>query len=112
MNDYNADPQPRRLSEDHYSLDVKVINEMGLHARPASLVVGIASKYPCEVTVRNGSKLVDAKSILQLLSLSAEMGTHLTLETRGDDALEAIRQLAELVENGFYDPPSDAPSTG
>jgi phosphotransferase system HPr (HPr) family protein len=112
MNDEYAGPEPRRLSDDHYSLEVTVVNEMGLHARPASLVVGVASKFPCEIAIKNGSKRVDGKSILQLLSLSAEMGSTLTIEARGGDALLAVRQLAELVENGFYDPPNEAPSAG
>jgi phosphocarrier protein len=110
MNDEYAGTEPVRLDADHYAIDVKVVNEMGLHARPASLVVGIATKFPCEITIQHGPKRVDGKSILQLLSLSAEMGTELKLETRGRDALEAIRQLAELVENGFHDPPSETPS--
>jgi phosphocarrier protein len=107
VSDEQAGPSPVRIGDDHYALEVTVVNEMGLHARPASLVVGIASKYPCEVSIQHGPKRVDGKSILQLLSLSAEMGTPLKLETRGDGALQAIQQLGELVENGFNDPPSE-----
>ena len=69
-------------------------------------MVGVASKYPCEIVIYSGSNKVDGKSILQLLSLSAEMGTKLKLETRGPGAREAIEALSRLVEQGFSDPPT------
>lgn len=100
--------QPHQVGNEHYVCDVSVVNEMGLHARPASLVVGLTNKFECDVTVQNGDNRVDAKSILQLLSLSAEMGTRLKLETRGKEALAAITALAELVRSGFDDPPSES----
>lgn len=103
--DEQKTPSPVQLGVDHYVCEVSVPNEMGLHARPASLVVGLTSKYECEVAIESGDLRVDAKSILQLLSLSAEMGTRLKLEARGNDALEAITALAELVRKGFHDPP-------
>ena len=106
MTDEQAGGAPIQIGDEHYTCDVSIVNEMGLHARPASLMVGIASKFPCEIVIYSGSNIVDGKSILQLLSLSAEMGTKLKLETRGTGAREAIEALAQLVHQGFSDPPA------
>ena len=94
-------PPVERLADDHFRCDAKVINEMGLHARPASLLVELAAKYGCDVRIRKGNEVKDAKSILQLLSLSAEMGTTLQLETKGADARVAIVALSNLFASGF-----------
>lgn len=100
---YAVGSSPTRLNEDHYVWPLKVVNEMGLHARPASMFVETAGRYRCDVTIRAGNRVVDGKSILQLLSLSAEAGTTLLIETRGSEALAAIQALADLVRRGFGD---------
>lgn len=90
-----------RVSSKAFRSTVKVINPMGLHARPASLFVELANKYLCEVMVQKGNERIDGKSILSLLSLSAEAGTDLLIETRGDQAEEALAALVDLVQRGF-----------
>lgn len=94
-------PALERIADDHYRCQVVVINEMGVHARPALLLVELAGKFASDVRISKGGESKDGKSILQLLSLSAEMGTTLHLETRGPDAREAIQALAVLVSSGF-----------
>lgn len=94
---------PTRRNEGHYVWPLEVVNEMGLHARPASLFVETANQFSCEVTIRVGNRIADGKSILQLLSLSAEAGATLVLETRGAESLAAIHALADLVRRGFGD---------
>jgi phosphotransferase system HPr (HPr) family protein len=89
------------LGPDHARVTVVIVNEMGLHARPASEFVKLAGSFACGVGIRKGNQQVDGKSILQLFSLAAEMGTRLTLEGRGPDAHAALVALAELVRSGF-----------
>jgi phosphotransferase system HPr (HPr) family protein len=89
------------LGQDHCRVAVVIVNEMGLHARPASEFVKLAGSYACGVSIRKGNQQVDGKSILQLFSLAAEVGTRLTLEGRGPDAHAALVALAELVRSGF-----------
>lgn len=100
-------PTPVRKGDDWFQCDVVVVNEMGIHARPASLFVGLSNRFNCDVTIHKGAEPVDGKSILQILSLSAEMGTPLKLETRGPDAEAAIAELAKLIASGFCEPPPD-----
>lgn len=101
---------PVRVGADHYRSTVTIVNEMGLHARPASLFVELANRFDCDVALSKGRTRVDGKSILQLLSLSAEAGTKLVLETRGPEALAALAALGRLVASGFEEslPPSSA----
>lgn len=94
-------PTPVRKGDNWYQCNVVVVNDMGVHARPASLIVGLSNKFKCDVTIHKDQEPVDGKSILQILSLSAEMGTPLLLETRGPDAEEAIKALSLLVASGF-----------
>ncbi len=82
--------------------EVPVTNQYGLHARPASRIVGIASRYRSEVTLANGSgRAVNAKSILDVLTLAAASGANLTIRAVGDDAEQAVAEIAGLIEQKF-----------
>lgn len=81
-------------------------NEVGLHARPASLFVKQASGFSSEITVRNisdGTEWVNAKSILSILTLGAEQGHKIEIRATGDDEEEAIQALKNLVRSNFTD---------
>ena len=80
---------------------VKINNETGLHARPASLFVEEAGEYEAEIKVVNGETEVNAKSIMGLMSLGVEQGTEIIIQANGVDAQEAVSSLAELVKNNF-----------
>ena len=71
--------------------------EVPLHARPAGLFVRAAAQFGSEVAVAANGKRANAKSILEVLALGAEGGTELTLSASGDDAADAVDQLATLV---------------
>lgn len=78
-----------------------VINKLGMHARPASLFVQTASRFKSEIMVKKGRENIDGKSILQLLMLAAAQGTTLTVSARGDDAVEALNAIEQLIANKF-----------
>jgi phosphocarrier protein HPr len=78
-------------------------NKLGLHARPAALLVEIASKYESDVyIIKNGFK-VNGKSIMGVLMLAAEMGSTLTVQAKGIDANEAVQALADLFDKKFFE---------
>ena len=82
--------------------EVPLTNQYGLHARPASRIVGIASRYRSEVTLANGAgRAVNAKSILDVLTLAAGAGARLTIRAVGDDAEQVVAEIAQLVEKKF-----------
>ena len=71
--------------------------EVPLHARPAGLFVRAAAHFGSDVAVAANGKRANAKSILEVLALGAVGGTELTLSASGDDAADAVDQLATLV---------------
>ncbi len=85
-------------------ITLTVINEVGLHARPASEFVKLASQYQSKITVRNlttESQETDAKSILGVLTLGVEKGHQIELTGDGVDEKKAIQALHELIESDF-----------
>ena len=79
-----------------------VINKPeGLHARPAELLAKVASQFEATIELIKDRQRVDAKSILDILTLAAVQGTRLELEAVGDDAQEALDALTELVDSDF-----------
>jgi phosphocarrier protein len=84
-------------------IEKKVIvpNTLGIHARPATQFVKIASKYNCKVTVIKDGIEADGKSIMSLLILTATKGSKLIIRCEGPDEKKAIQELAKLVEDGF-----------
>lgn len=79
----------------------KLINKVGLHARPAALFVRTSKKFKCNIEVERDAIVVDAKSILGVLSLGAEYGSIIKIKASGEDAEVAIRELTALIENKF-----------
>ena len=73
----------------------------GLHLVPCSLIARASRRYQCSVRIHKGSLTVDAKNVLELMTLNADCGTQLELETAGDGAAEALRELVELFESNF-----------
>lgn len=86
------------------SIEMTVNHPVGLHARPAAEFVKLAAKYPCEIKIRNlttDGKLVNAKSILSVLTLGIQQGHQVYLECNGDQADEALQALQDLVSSNF-----------
>jgi phosphotransferase system HPr (HPr) family protein len=77
---------------------------MGLHARPAMQFVDLANQFSSSIRVLKGgpeATEADGKSVMQMIVLEATQGTPLTIEADGDDAEEAVKQLAQLFESKF-----------
>ena len=81
--------------------EVEIPNSLGLHARPAMLLVDLANRFNAEIEIAKADQCVDAKSIMQVMTLAATQGTKLTLTAQGDDAGEAVAALAKLIAQGF-----------
>jgi phosphocarrier protein HPr len=80
---------------------VEVVNEYGLHARPAMQLVELANQFASSVEVANGPVKVDAKSIMSVMRLAATCGTQLTIMADGEDAAQACEALVALIADGF-----------
>jgi phosphocarrier protein len=85
---------------------VEIVNELGLHLRPADKFARLANSFKAtEIVVRYNGQDFNGKSILELAMLAAERGTLLDLEARGPEAEQAVSALATLVESKFEDGP-------
>ncbi|MBO4304671.1 MAG: HPr family phosphocarrier protein [Lentisphaeria bacterium] len=80
-----------------------VVNSMGLHARPACILVQEAAKFSSEIRLAGGAvkEAVDGKSLMSILTLAAGKGTQITITAEGPDAHEAVESLVRLFESGF-----------
>jgi len=82
---------------------VEIINELGLHARPAALFVQQASKFNADIKVIKDDRVADGKSILDIMMLTARKGSNISIRADGDDAQAAVKALSCLVKNGFHE---------
>ena len=73
----------------------------GLHLGPSSQVVRTALRFNCEVKIRKGERTIDAKSMLDLMTLAAEFGAGLVIEATGPDSVAAVDALSALFEKNF-----------
>jgi len=78
---------------------VKILNKVGLHARPAATFVKVANCYTSEILIEKDGKTVNAKSIIGVLSMGIEQNTVITIKARGEDAEQALRALVSIVNN-------------
>lgn len=80
---------------------VKIVNRLGLHARAAANFVSRASAYTSDVKLQRGGRHVNGKSIMGVMMLAAACGMEIEIIAEGNDEDLAIKDLRELVENGF-----------
>lgn len=83
--------------------ELKILNKLGLHARPAALFVKAACRFTSDITVERGGNEVSGKSIMGLMTLEAGMGCVLKITADGPDAGAAIDELEKLIENKFFE---------
>jgi phosphocarrier protein len=77
--------------------EITVVNKLGLHARPAAQLVQTASRFRSEVSITRGDLTVNAKSIMGVMMLAAELGAVLRFRVEGEDERQAIK----AIENAF-----------
>ncbi len=81
--------------------EVEIRNKLGLHARPASLVVKLAGKFESEIQLIKEDTEINAKSILGVMMLAAGPGQKIVVTADGSDEVEAVDAIASLIDSGF-----------
>lgn len=79
----------------------KIVNKLGLHARPSAMLVTAASKFNSEVFFTKNGLRVNGKSILGVMMLAAEMGSELLIEVDGPDEEQALNEILQVIESKF-----------
>jgi len=83
------------------SVNIEIINKLGLHARAASKLSSTCAKFASKISVTKESKTVDGKSIMSLMLLAAPIGTTLEISCSGSDEKEALEAIKTLINNRF-----------
>jgi len=81
--------------------EAKIVNKLGIHARPAAEIVKMAGKFKSNITIVRDDLEVNAKSIMGVMMLAAEHGAVITLRAVGDDADAALDALCAVIANKF-----------
>ena len=81
--------------------EVRILNKLGIHARPAAEIVKTAGKFKSNIIIDRDDLEVNAKSIMGVMMLAAEFGATITLRATGDDADAALDALAAVIANKF-----------
>jgi len=76
--------------------DYVVNDPLGLHARPAALIVGLFAKSKSAITLTYGEKKVNAKSILGVMGMAIKKGSSITIEVIGEDEIAVFDKLEEI----------------
>jgi phosphocarrier protein HPr len=81
--------------------EAKIVNKLGIHARPAAEIVKTAGKFKSSITIVRDDLEVNAKSIMGVMMLAAEFGSTIALRATGDDADAALEALCAVIANKF-----------
>jgi len=84
-----------------FSKEVEVLNQVGLHARPATFFIQKANEFKSSIWVEKDERKVNAKSLLGVLSLGIVKGTKINLVADGQDEEEAVVTLVNLIASNF-----------
>ena len=81
--------------------DFKILNRLGLHARPAAQIVQTATGFSCKVDLTKDNVTINAKSSMGVMMLAAEFGSSVRITTDGKDEAQAMQALEKLFDNKF-----------
>lgn len=81
--------------------ELVVQNKMGIHARPAAMIVRITNKFKADVFVEKDDEQVNGKSIMGLMMLAAGKGSKVKFSATGADAAAMLTELEQLFERKF-----------
>jgi phosphocarrier protein HPr len=88
-------------SDGTHTKELLVQNKMGIHARPAAMIVRVTNKFKAEVLVEKDEEQVNGKSIMGLMMLAAAKGTKVKFIATGDDAPAMLTELEALFAKRF-----------
>lgn len=84
-----------------HTLELTVANKMGIHARPAAMMVRVANKYGADIIVEKDGEQVNGKSIMGLMMLAAGNGSKLRFVATGSDAEKMLAEMKALFDRKF-----------
>ena len=98
-----SEQQENKDQSELHTFTLEVSNKMGVHARPAAMIVRITSRYEGDIWVTKDDERINAKSIMGIMMLAAAKGTELTFETKSPKAEDFEKEMTELFTAKFQD---------
>ncbi len=89
------------MSDDSHSARFTIVNDLGLHARAATKLVQLASRFPCEVSVSHEGQSANAKSVMGVLLLCGSKGTVIEILATGARSEECVTAIGDLIAQRF-----------
>lgn len=83
------------------SKTLTVVNPSGLHLRPAGVLSQTSMKFKSDVIIEDGSREINAKSVLNVMAAGIKCGTEIKLVCNGPDEKEALETVALAIETGL-----------
>ena len=96
-----SDSSDNAANSSQHTRELEVLNKMGIHARPAAMIVRVTNKFSAEVMVEKDDEQVNGKSIMGLTMLAAGKGSQVSFHVTGEDAEAMLDELAQLFERKF-----------
>ncbi len=84
-----------------FEKDITIVNKLGIHARPAAMIVRLANKFKSDIFITKDSMEVSGKSIMGVMTLAANRGSKIKIRAEGNDAQQAVSELVDLFKNKF-----------
>ena len=98
-----SEKQENKDQSELHTFTLEVSNKMGVHARPAAMIVRITSRYEGDIWVTKDDERINAKSIMGIMMLAAAKGTELKFETNSRKAEDFEKEMTELFTAKFQD---------
>ncbi len=83
------------------TVEVTLVNKLGMHARPSAKVAQTATQFKSQVWMKRNGRKINAKSIMGVMMLAAPLGAKIEVEVDGADEDAAIEALTQLFASGF-----------
>src|SRR5215510_11843367 len=90
-------------------IELVILNETGLHARPAKVLVNLAKQFKSNISLQHKGKKANAKSMVSVLTLGVVRGSELTVQADGVDEEKAIAELEAAIHAGLGDVDQESP---
>ena len=83
------------------STKIKLTNAQGMHMRPAQVFVNTITAYPCNVTILYNERVINARSIMNLMAACIKCGSEIEIQCSGEKEQECLDAAVALIESGF-----------
>lgn len=81
--------------------EITIINELGIHARPAGMIANTSSRFVCDIKLVKDGMEVNAKSIMGIMTLAAGRGCIIEVTAKGKDEADAVKAIEDLFTRKF-----------